>query len=455
MINEIALDQISWHPKNPRDEIGDVSDLKASIPKVGLLQPIIITGTAAWLAANPQDAEALDSRPWVVLAGHRRLAAALELEMLSLPAIIREDLSDPVSSAATFLHENLPRKDFSPLEEARGFQLLIDLGRSQRDIANDYGRAQSHISKRLALLGLSPALQDEIRAGRLSLVNANVLASAVPREDQDTVYEIARDRQIAIEQAHRLLTRERESERVTAEAIATAAAEGISLVDPTTAFTEAAAHRLYEPQAIADAKAVGDLVAQATPRGLEYYTRTLPTSAEQPAQPAGQESSVRESAPPPADAPAPDPRRAERERRAASKRRIEVAEKLVQSLPAAGTVRADLARGVLRGTEMAAVKIAHQWLGSSFGVRTANAAEWRDSIMNTSHEVHAAWAIALAGWEVSTRGAHDQWPALAVEWVQRLQNEAGYKPTEWEQHCINTSDSSRITHSPDETQVPT
>jgi ParB family chromosome partitioning protein len=457
VVNEIALELIADHPHN-RKELGSLDDLLASIPRVGLLSPLIVTSSAAWLRSNPDHRAAIGDRPYLLLAGHRRIAAGRKLGLPAFPAIVREDLSGTEQSLETLLGDNLVRLELSPLEEARGYQLLIDIGQSQRAIAERFGRSQSHVSKRLALLTLTDDLQEEIRTGELTVVNAAALAM-VPSEDQSAVYELARDRGLAIDQAHRHLEREREDQRAEAQAIETAIREGVDLIDPAALTGDhPSANRLYGPAEIEAARSAGELVAAATSRGLEYYSR--PTAP----QPTGetQEPGAKPSDPTPTNQSRPDPhgdntdpRRSNRERRNASKRRIEAAAKLVQSVPSASVLRQDLAHGVLAGIDHAnAVKIAHTWLGTSLGLRTADPGEWRESLTEPNQQVHAAWAIAIANNEIITKAATEDWPREAVLWVRRLEEGAAYRPTEWELRCIEASDSAGITPPSEESQVP-
>lgn len=456
VVNEIALELISDHPHN-RKELGSLEDLLASIPRVGLLSPLVVTTSAEWLRSNPDHRTDLGGRPYLLLAGHRRIAAGRQLGLPTLPAIVREDLSGTEQSLETLLGDNLVRLELSSLEEARGYQLLIDIGLSQRTIAERFGRSQSHVSKRLALLTLAEDLQQSIRTGELSVVNAVTLAT-VPSEDQTAVYELARDRGLAIDQAHRHLEREREDQEAEARATETALREGVELIDPAAAVnSHLTANRLYSPTEIEAARSTDELVAAATPRGLEYYRR--PTTRQPLGDPREPHAASLDPDPTERRTDTPggitDPRRANRERRNASKRRIEAAAKLVQSQPSASVLRQDLVHGVLGGIDHAnAVKMAHSWLGNSLGRRTADPSEWRESLTEPNQQVHAAWAIAIANNEIITKSATEDWPREAVLWVRRLEDEAAYRPTEWELRCIEASDSAGITPPSQESQVP-
>ena len=103
-----------------------------------------------------------------VVYGHRRLAAA-ELAGEKTVPVISRDMGDS-QRQFVMLIENLHREDLSPIDEARGYQQLIDVFElSQRDIAGKVGRGQSHITKRLQLLGLSPKAQVAVDSGGITL----------------------------------------------------------------------------------------------------------------------------------------------------------------------------------------------------------------------------------------------------------------------------------------------
>jgi ParB family transcriptional regulator, chromosome partitioning protein len=155
----IPLDQLHPSSDNPRTDVGDVTELAASITAVGILEPLIATP---------------NGKGFEVLAGHRRLAGAKVAGVDQVPVIIREDLDDK-ARAEIMLIENLQRTDLSPLEEARTYKRLVDLGVAQRDLAERIGRSQSHVSKRLALLELPEVAQKKLDSGGITIDEAREL----------------------------------------------------------------------------------------------------------------------------------------------------------------------------------------------------------------------------------------------------------------------------------------
>jgi ParB/RepB/Spo0J family partition protein len=111
---------------------------------------------------------------FMVVCGHRRLAAARKAKLKQAPAIIRE-LTEPQRIKAMLI-ENCQRDDLAPLEEARGYSQLVELGLSQRQIATDVGKSQGHISKRLMLLDIPKEAAAALDSGGITLEDALELA---------------------------------------------------------------------------------------------------------------------------------------------------------------------------------------------------------------------------------------------------------------------------------------
>jgi ParB family chromosome partitioning protein len=153
----IPLAELHLADDNVRRELGDVSDLAASIKAIGLLEPLVVTPRA--------------EGGYLVVAGARRLAACAKLGWGGIDAIARE-FSEQERVLAMAI-ENLQREDLSVLEEAEAYRRLTqELGLSQRELAKRVGRSQPHISKRLALLELPEAVQQAVDSGGITLEDA-------------------------------------------------------------------------------------------------------------------------------------------------------------------------------------------------------------------------------------------------------------------------------------------
>jgi ParB/RepB/Spo0J family partition protein len=166
----VNLDRVAAHPGNPRKVLGDLSDLIPSIRTQGLIQPPVVLPADRVAAAWPEHAAALAKAKadWVVLVGHRRRAAAIEVGRAKMPVLIRRDAiaDDRLAQLDAMIGENTARKALTPVEEARAFAEQEAGGRKQHEIAARAGCSQSHVSKRLQLLKLPASMLAELETGQ-------------------------------------------------------------------------------------------------------------------------------------------------------------------------------------------------------------------------------------------------------------------------------------------------
>jgi ParB/RepB/Spo0J family partition protein len=154
-VTELPIDRVLPAGDNPRRVVDVDTEMVDSIKAIGILQPLIVM-------VHPDQ-----TGHWLIVAGHRRHAAAGSAGLTTVPALVRE--FTPVERVEAMLVENLQRKDLDPFDEAHGFRQLTELGRTQREIADRVGRNQSHISRRLRLVDLEPELVDHFTAGVVTL----------------------------------------------------------------------------------------------------------------------------------------------------------------------------------------------------------------------------------------------------------------------------------------------
>lgn len=136
----IEIDKLHPHPQNPRKVIGDVTELAESIKANGILQNLTVV---------PNNDDWTD---FTVIIGHRRLAAAKQAGLTELPCAIVE-MSEK-EQLSTMLTENMQRSDLTVYEEAKGCQLLLDLGDTVAEIAEKTGFSESKIRRRVKLCEL-------------------------------------------------------------------------------------------------------------------------------------------------------------------------------------------------------------------------------------------------------------------------------------------------------------
>lgn len=174
---EVAL--IESHPNNPRHRATADQELVDSVKSNGLVQPLILApkpppdgyeGDAVRGYTKPGSGVYLQR--YVLIAGHRRLAALKKAKIKTAPSVIREDLVTEGQQIEAMLIENGRREDLSPIEEAEGYAQLELFGYKQRDIAKAVGRDPKTVSARLRLLKLSKSSQDKLHKGQLTLEHA-------------------------------------------------------------------------------------------------------------------------------------------------------------------------------------------------------------------------------------------------------------------------------------------
>lgn len=137
-IFQIEVDRIDPHPLNPRKNLGDLTELKASIKKSGIMQNLTVV---------PKDDE---ERRYTVVIGHRRLAAAKLLKLETVPCVIRNDM-DEKEQVATMIAENMQRNDLTITEQAGAVQLMLDFGDDYATIAERTGLSESTVRRRARL----------------------------------------------------------------------------------------------------------------------------------------------------------------------------------------------------------------------------------------------------------------------------------------------------------------
>lgn len=159
-IKDIIVD----HDFNCRDQLvpEDIKQLAEQIQQMGLLQPVVV--------------RKLHNGQLRLVAGFRRITACGRLKWDTIPAIIREDLSE-IDAAALNLAENIERKNLTPLEEANALHRLVKQGYDSGQIAEKLRRSPSWVDSRLDILRLPPPVQREIAAGNINLKQVRYLAS--------------------------------------------------------------------------------------------------------------------------------------------------------------------------------------------------------------------------------------------------------------------------------------
>lgn len=150
-IVNIGTDVIFPHPKNPRKNLGDLSELAESIKKSGIRQNLTVI-PGHWDAQGTWSDEG-----YTLIIGHRRFFAAKEAGLKKLPCIIVEGMTEK-EQVSTMLEENMQREDLTIYEQAQGFQMMLDFGETEDSIAEKTGFSKKTIRHRLKIAELNPEL---------------------------------------------------------------------------------------------------------------------------------------------------------------------------------------------------------------------------------------------------------------------------------------------------------
>ncbi|MDW3205474.1 MAG: ParB/RepB/Spo0J family partition protein [Alphaproteobacteria bacterium] len=163
----VPIEFLRPNPSQPRKRFDEaaIDGLVDSIRQQGVLQPLLVR-------PHPDDANAYE-----IVAGERRWRAAQRAQLHEVPVVIKE-LSDS-DTLEIALIENIHREDLTPLEEAEGYQRLIEeFGHTQDALSKAVGKSRSHVANMLRLLSLPEELKSLLDDGLISSGHARALLGA-------------------------------------------------------------------------------------------------------------------------------------------------------------------------------------------------------------------------------------------------------------------------------------
>ncbi|HVV76551.1 MAG TPA: ParB/RepB/Spo0J family partition protein [Mycobacteriales bacterium] len=169
---ELDPRSLAAHPGNIRDDLGDLTELTASIKTVGVLEPVIITP----VATDDEPKSAKTGTAYRILAGHRRVAAAIKAKATTVPCIVRVDLDSDVDSLTTMIVENVHRADLSATEEAAAYAQLAAFDLTPAQIAERTGCKTKRVRDALKLHRLPDTVRQPVADGAITLEQAAEIA---------------------------------------------------------------------------------------------------------------------------------------------------------------------------------------------------------------------------------------------------------------------------------------
>ena len=205
----LPISQVESCSTQPRKQFDPdaLADLADSIREHGIIQPLTV--------------RKLQSGYYQIIAGERRWRAARMAGLSQVPAIVIE--ADDRKAMELAMIENLQREDLNPIEEAEGFQSLMDnYNMTQEEAANRVGKSRSTVANSLRLLKLIPSVRAMVEDGRLSGGHARTLLP-LSAELQQKAAETVLKNDLSVRQTELLV------KKLTAEKKETPAKDGITV----------------------------------------------------------------------------------------------------------------------------------------------------------------------------------------------------------------------------------
>ena len=197
---KLLLSELVANARQPRTVFEDAAleELASSIAEKGVLQPLLV---------RPK------GKGYEIVAGERRFRAAKLAGLTDVPVVVR-DLDDRETLEIALI-ENLQRENLNPLEEARAFQGLLELGLTQEQLAKTLGKGRSTIANGLRLLNLSRDAQKALEDGLISAGHARAILGR-PASQQEWALEQTLTHDLNVRQLEQL----QQPENVSRETIA-------------------------------------------------------------------------------------------------------------------------------------------------------------------------------------------------------------------------------------------
>jgi ParB family transcriptional regulator, chromosome partitioning protein len=161
----VPIEQIDPNPDQPRQAMGDLSELIASVREKGIIEPLVVRqrGTR-----------------YQIIAGERRYHAAVQVGLREIPVVVRD--VDDTEMLELALVENIQRKDLTPFEEAEALTSLAHrCGYTHEDLAKRLGKSRSSVTESLALHGMPPEVRKVCRLA--GITNKSILLQIVRQGD--------------------------------------------------------------------------------------------------------------------------------------------------------------------------------------------------------------------------------------------------------------------------------
>ncbi|MEK6334919.1 MAG: ParB/RepB/Spo0J family partition protein [Acidobacteriota bacterium] len=170
----IPIDKLDANPDQPRQEIGDLTELTASIREKGVLEPLLVKPATMGR--------------WMIIAGERRWRSATAAGLTEVPCIEMDVDDSAVAEIA--LIENMQRKDLTPWEEADGLRALCErFGYTHEDVARKVGKSRSTVTEALSIASIPASIRKICRESEIT--SKSLLLQIVRQPDDDSMRAMA------------------------------------------------------------------------------------------------------------------------------------------------------------------------------------------------------------------------------------------------------------------------
>ncbi|GAC1446203.1 MAG: hypothetical protein NVSMB56_02690 [Pyrinomonadaceae bacterium] len=170
----IAVELLEPNPEQPRVELGDLSELIASVKEKGVLEPLLVVQSKT------------SNGRWMIVAGERRWRAATAADVREVPCVVMD--LDEVSVAEIALIENMQRKDLTVWEESDGLRALSDrYGYTHEDIARKLGKSRSTVTEALSIAALPLNIRRECQSNQITSKSILLQIARQPNEEMMSV----------------------------------------------------------------------------------------------------------------------------------------------------------------------------------------------------------------------------------------------------------------------------
>lgn len=188
---EINVSEIKPNPYQPRKQFDEkaLQELSESIATHGVFTPILVKKSI---------------QGYELIAGERRLRAAKMANLDKIPAIVMEFDDQQMMEIA--LLENIQREDLNAIEEAMGYQKIIEkLGMTQEQLAKRVGKSREHVTNMLRLLKLPQSIQQYVLDGKLTMGHVRALLSCDDEEKMELIAKQAIKEKLSVRKVEELV----------------------------------------------------------------------------------------------------------------------------------------------------------------------------------------------------------------------------------------------------------